>query len=166
MWRSWLATQDPLLAKRTWQTVMDQIQTHGKDSSRIRYERAMKCQAFNAIRKIKLVETTAEDLLAVMSSRKVSLVHYLKRLHNLALGSGGSRFQCSPPGFWPKPHFKPKRQIPDTSVCQSAAPTMLVATCRGSVTIFTGLAPLFVATNGLFFSIWWACLGSLCCGHE
>jgi len=32
-----LATQDPLLSKRTWQAVMDQIKTHGKESSRCRY---------------------------------------------------------------------------------------------------------------------------------
>lgn len=109
--RTCLATQDPLLAKRTWQTVMDQIQTHGKDSSRIRYERAMKSKAFNPIRKIKLVETTAEDLLAVMSSRKVSVVHYLKRLHNLALGLGWIAFPVLGPRLWPKPNFKPKRAI-------------------------------------------------------
>ncbi|NOS70444.1 MAG: hypothetical protein HOP33_10990, partial [Verrucomicrobia bacterium] len=62
-----LATQDPLLPKRTWQTVMDQIQTHGKDSSRCRYVRAMKSRSFNSIRNIKLVETTAEDFLVVLS---------------------------------------------------------------------------------------------------
>lgn len=106
-----LATQDPLLAKRTWQTVMDQIQTHGKESSRTRYVRAMKSKAFNPIRKIKLVETTAEDLLAVVSSRKVSVVHYLKRLHNLALGLGWIAFPVLAPRLWPKPNYKPKRAI-------------------------------------------------------
>jgi integrase len=106
-----LATQDPLLAKRTWQTVMDQIQTHGKESSRTRYVRAMKSKAFNPIRKIKLVETTAEDLLAVVSCRKVSVVHYLKRLHNLALGLGWIAFPVLAPRLWPKPNYKPKRAI-------------------------------------------------------
>lgn len=106
-----LATQDPMLAKRTWQTVMDQIQTHGKESSRTRYVRAMKSKAFNPIRKIKLVETTAEDLLAVVSCRKVSVVHYLKRLHNLALGLGWIAFPVLAPRLWPKPNYKPKRAI-------------------------------------------------------
>jgi hypothetical protein len=44
-----LSTQDPLLPKRTWQTVMDQIQTHGKESSKRRYARAMKVKAFDRL---------------------------------------------------------------------------------------------------------------------
>lgn len=92
-----LASQDPLLGKRTWQTVMDQIQTHGKESSQVRYTRAMKSKAFNPLRNIKLVETTAEDFLAVLSGRKVSVVHYLKRVHNLALGLGWLSFPVLAP---------------------------------------------------------------------
>src|SRR6478736_10197006 len=56
-----LTTQDPLLSKRTWQAVMDQIKTHGKESSKCRYARAIKAKAFDGLRKIRLVETTAED---------------------------------------------------------------------------------------------------------
>jgi hypothetical protein len=41
-----LSAQDPQLTKRTWSTVMDQMQTHGKESSRIRCARAMQAAAF------------------------------------------------------------------------------------------------------------------------
>lgn len=111
MLKTCLASQDPLLGKRTWQTVMDQIQTHGKTSSQVRYTRAMKSKAFNPLRNLKLVETTAEDFLSVLSCRKVSVVHYLKRVHNLALGLGWLAFPVLAPRLWPKPHFKPKRAI-------------------------------------------------------
>jgi hypothetical protein len=35
--RAYLAASDPTYAQRTWQTVMEQIQTNGKDATRIRY---------------------------------------------------------------------------------------------------------------------------------
>jgi len=72
-----LSTQDPLLPKRTWETVMAQMQTHGKDSTKIRCARAMKSEAFKALRGVKLVETTAEDFLTILSGGKVSVIHYL-----------------------------------------------------------------------------------------
>jgi hypothetical protein len=84
--KSCLATRDPLFPNRTWQTVMEQMQTHGKESLRKRCARAMKSKAYNAIRHVKLVETTAEGFLAILRNAKVSVAHYLKRLHNLALG--------------------------------------------------------------------------------
>ena len=106
-----LATQDPLLATRTWQNVMDQIQTHGKESSKNRYVRAMKSKAYDRLRHIKLVETSAEDFLSILNGGKVSVAHYLKRLHNLALGLGWVAFPVLAPRLWPKPQFKTKRAI-------------------------------------------------------
>lgn len=106
-----LITQDRLLTKRTWQTVMDQIQTHGKESSKCRYVRAMKAKAFDGLRNVKLVETTAEDFLSVLSGGKVSVAHYLKRIHNLALGLGWLAFPVLAPRLWPNLPPKPKRAI-------------------------------------------------------
>src|SRR5271165_7519631 len=106
-----LATSDPLLPKRTWGTVMEQMQTHGKDSTKTRCARAMKSKVFNALRGVKLVETTAEDFLTILNGGKVSVAHYLKRLHNLALGLGWLAFPVLAPRLWPKPHFKSKRGI-------------------------------------------------------
>jgi integrase len=109
--KSCLSTQDPLLAKRTWQTVMEQMQTHGKDSTKTRCARAMKCRAFDALRPVKLVETTAEDFLKILNGGKVSVVHYLKRLHNLAVGLGWLAFPVLAPRLWPKLRFKSKRGV-------------------------------------------------------
>ena len=109
--KSCLVTRDPLLSSRTWQTVMDEMQTHGKENSRLRCARAMKTKAFNGIRHIKLIETTAEDFLAILRNAKVSVAHYLKRLHNLALGLGWLAFPVLAPKLWPKSHYKSKRGI-------------------------------------------------------
>jgi integrase len=90
---------------------MDQMQTHGKESTKTRCTRAMRSKAFNALREVKLVETTAEDFLNLLSGGKVSAGHYLKRLHNLALGLGWLAFPVLAPRLWPKLHFKSKRGI-------------------------------------------------------
>jgi hypothetical protein len=68
--KSCLTTPDPLFAKRTWQKVMDQMQTHGKDSTKARCARAMQSKAFDGLRRIKLMETTAEDLLTILNWRQ------------------------------------------------------------------------------------------------
>ena len=57
----------------------------------------MKSKAFDPLRPVKLVETTAEDFLKILAIDKVSIVHYLKRLHNLALGLGWLAFPVLAP---------------------------------------------------------------------
>jgi hypothetical protein len=57
---------------------MEQTQTHGKDSTKTRCARAMKCRAFDALRRTKLMETTAEDLLTILNGGKVPVAHRAK----------------------------------------------------------------------------------------
>jgi integrase len=109
--RAYLTAGDPAFAQRTWQSVMDQMQTHGKDSTKNRCSRAMQSKSFDRLRSKKLMETTAEDFLAILNKGKVSVAHYLKRLHNLALGLGWLSVPVLAPRLWPKPHFKSKRGI-------------------------------------------------------
>jgi integrase len=90
---------------------MEQMQTHGKESTRTRCARAMQSRAFDALRHVKLVETTAEDFVTILNGGKVSVAHYLKRLHNLAVGLGWLAFPVLAPRLWPKPRFKSKRGI-------------------------------------------------------
>ncbi|HEX3800519.1 MAG TPA: hypothetical protein VH413_17635 [Verrucomicrobiae bacterium] len=111
MLKTCLTVQDSLLTVRTWQTVMEQMQAHGKDSTRRRCARAMKCQAFNQLRRVKLIDTTAEDFLTILNVGKVSVAHYLKRLHNLAVGLGWLSHPILAPKLWPKLRFKSKRGI-------------------------------------------------------
>ena len=72
----------------------------------------MQSRSFDAIRSKKLMETTAVDLLAILNGGKVSVSHYLKRLHNLALSLGWLPLsRARPPHYGPKPCFKAKRGI-------------------------------------------------------
>jgi integrase len=109
--RAYLTAADSAFAQRTWQSVMEQMQTHGKDSTRTRCARAMKSNAFDGLRRVKIMETTAEHFLTILNGGNVSVAHYLRRLHNLALSLGWLPVPVLAPRLWPKPEFKSKRGI-------------------------------------------------------
>jgi predicted HD phosphohydrolase len=74
--RAYLTASDPAFVERTWQTVMEQLQSRGKDSSRERYASVFKSPSFDALRNKKLLETTADDFFAVFKEGKVSIVYF------------------------------------------------------------------------------------------
>lgn len=109
--RAYLTASDPAFVERTWQTVMDQLQARGRDSSRERYENVFQSPAFDALRRKRLMETTADDFFAVFKSGKVSIVYFLKRLHNFALSLGWIALPIVAPYLWPKYQPKDRRGI-------------------------------------------------------
>lgn len=111
MARAYLTASDPAWLERTWQHVMDQIQMQGRESSQSRYRRALKSKAFDRLRPKKLIETSAEDFLAVLNEGKISVAHFLKRVHNFALGLGWLALPVLAPRLWPKLQPKSRRGI-------------------------------------------------------
>ena len=111
MLKTCLSFNDGLLAKRTWTEVMNQIQSHGKESTQSRCKIAVANKAFDRIRNKKLIETTSDDLLLILRGCRVSVNHYLRRFHNLALGLGWLPTPILPSKLWPKPKCKDKRAI-------------------------------------------------------
>jgi integrase len=109
--RAYLSAHDPKIGKRVWEDVMTELSTHGKEVSQIRCRREMNSKPFHLIRRKPLVETTAQDLLEVIRSGTVSTNHYLRRLHNLALGMGWLPWPILAPKLWPRIVTKPKRAI-------------------------------------------------------
>jgi integrase len=109
--RAYLTASDPAFVERDWQTVMDQLQARGKDSSRERYANVFKSSAFDALRHKKLLETTTDDFLAVFKDGKVSIVYFLKRLHNFALSLGWIAIPLVAPYLWPKYEPKDRRGL-------------------------------------------------------
>jgi integrase len=109
--RAYLTASDPAFVERTWQTVMEQLQSRGKDSSRERYATVFKSASFDALRQKKLLETTADDFFAVFKDGKVSIVYFLKRLHNFALNLGWIALPIVAPYLWPKYEAKDRRGI-------------------------------------------------------
>jgi integrase len=109
--RAYLTASDPAFVERTWQIVMEQLQSRGKDSSRERYASVFKSPSFNGLRSKKLLETTADDFFAVFKDGKVSIVYFLKQLHNFALNLGWIAKPVVAPYLWPKYEAKERRGI-------------------------------------------------------
>ena len=107
----YLRAADPKLANRTWQAAMDELSSHGIESTTARCQREMKCKAYDLIREKPIVETTAEDLKTVLKRGGRATNHYLRRLHNLALGNGWISWHIIPPKQWERPQKVPKRGI-------------------------------------------------------
>lgn len=99
--RTYMHAHDQKMIERTWEAVMAELCEHGKTSSKERAARAMKHVSFDFIRNRRIVETSAEDLLSILKGSCASTNHYLRRLHNLALGLGWLPWQILPPRLWP-----------------------------------------------------------------
>ena len=109
--RAYLSASDPAFLERTWQTVMDQIQTRGRDSSRERYASVFRTPAYDLIRNKPLLETTTADFLQIVKDAKPSHVFYLKCLHGFALSLGWISIPIVAPSVWPKLHPKARRSL-------------------------------------------------------
>ena len=109
--RAYMTASDPAFVERTWQTVMAQLQARGQESSRERYASVFKSPSFDGLRNKRLMETTADDFLAVFKDGKVSIVYFLKRLHNFALSLGWIALPVVAPYLWPKYEAKDRRGI-------------------------------------------------------
>lgn len=109
--RAYLTASDPAFVERTWQIVMEQMQSRGKESSRERYASVFKSPSFDGLRNKKLLETTADDFFAVFKQNKVAINEFLKRLHNFALHLGWIAIPIVAPYLWPKYEPKDRRGI-------------------------------------------------------
>jgi hypothetical protein len=108
---AYLAAHDPKMAQRTWQAVMDEMATHGIPSTQERCARGFRSKSYDPIRNKPLVQTTGEDLLAVVHANGNCVAHYLRRLHNLALDLGWLPWPILAKRAWPKIHTKSRRAI-------------------------------------------------------
>lgn len=109
--RAYLSAHDPKIVERTWSDVMAEIMTHGCEATRNRCERAMRSKALSAIRRRVLIETTSQDLLLLLRQANVSTNHYMRRLHNLALGLGWLPWPILASKLWPSIQPKSKRAV-------------------------------------------------------
>ena len=112
--RVYMKAADPSLTTRTWQQVIDVYcnRAHLRESSKERPQRAFAGRHFDPIRQLVLTETTTEQLLGVIEkARNASTHHYLRRLHNYAVGLGWLPWQVVPPRVWPPQSSKRRRAV-------------------------------------------------------
>ena len=109
--RTYLSASDPQIARRNWQTAMDELVSLKKGENRERWDRAARDHALNSIRDLKILETRAEHLLKVLHEGKVATNVYLRRIHNFAIDMNWLPWPIIPKRQWPKIQFRKKRGI-------------------------------------------------------
>lgn len=109
--RTYMAASDPLVSKRTWQSPMDAMTKTKTGPTRIRHERAMMDEAFDAIRNLPIVETKSAHFLDALAAGTVATNVFLRRIHNFALDMGWLPWPVLPKKQWPKIRFKEKRAV-------------------------------------------------------
>lgn len=103
MAKAYLSATSPELTTRTWADVMEMYAKSGVESTKDRKERAFRSRPFAMLRNVKLIETEAIHLYAVLEHKKAgnSAHHYLKRIHNFALHLGWLLSPVMAEAAWP-----------------------------------------------------------------
>lgn len=109
--RAYLTAADPEIAKRPWQSVMDEMGKGKTGPTLKRYISAMKDPAFDVIRSMPVLETQSTHFLRVLEAGGVATNTFLRRLHNFALGMNWLPWPILAKKRWPKISFKEKRAI-------------------------------------------------------
>ena len=109
--RAYLVAHDPKMVTRTWQHVMNELATHGVLSTQETYVRHFRNKAFDSIRHRPLVQTTGEELLAVIHANGNCVAHYVRGLHSFAISLGWLAWPILANRAWPKIYRQGKRAI-------------------------------------------------------
>ena len=104
----YLSAASPEFASRTWGDVMEKYVVTGAPSSRARKERVFRSRPYAGLPRLKLIDTVAEHLLAVLGHKQAgnSTLHYLRRLHNYATHLGWLLAPVMAEAAWPTVHHK------------------------------------------------------------
>ena len=111
MARTHLLVSDPKAVTRTWQNVMDAIISQKTNATKIRWQRAAECKAFDLIRNLVVTNTKADKFLQVLASGGVSVNVYLRRLHNYALDMNWLLAPVIAKRAWPKVEYGEKCSV-------------------------------------------------------
>jgi len=109
--RAYMAGSDSGVASRTWQNALDAVIAAKRGSTRLRWQRAAADPAMDSLRKVVLIETQAEQLLAVLRRGTVSTNVFLRRLNNFCLDMGWLPWPVLPKRQWPTIEFDAKRAV-------------------------------------------------------
>ena len=109
--KAYLAGSDSGVATRTWQQAMDALVATKKAENQRRWITAIKDHAFDPVRRRIVVETRAEELLAVVEEGTVSTNVFLRKLHNFCQDMNWLPWPIIPKRQWPAIHYKEKRAI-------------------------------------------------------
>lgn len=113
MAKVYLRAQDPEFCNRTWQDVATLVDAAYEGATKKRFAKFAKSAPMGALKKIKLIDTTADDMLAVLTHGRagVSTNVQLRILHNRALDLGWLLHPALSRKAWPKLKYRKRRGI-------------------------------------------------------
>ncbi|HWX22253.1 MAG TPA: tyrosine-type recombinase/integrase [Candidatus Binatia bacterium] len=111
MAKAFLSATDDALAQRTWQQAIDTLVEAKHNSTKARWQRAVKHAAFDRIRQRPIIETHAEHFLAVLKAGTVSTNQHLRQLQNFALDLNWLPRPIIPRRQWPRIRYHDRRAI-------------------------------------------------------
>jgi integrase len=97
--------------RRTWQSVLEELIKLKTGQTRIRWQTVAKDASYNCIRKLPVIETTAEHFFRVFETGTVCTNIFLRRMHNFALDMNWLSGPIIPRRQWPRIRFKERRAI-------------------------------------------------------
>ena len=106
-----LSAQDPKIAARTWQDVMEEFCRRGKPQTQQRRRRATKGKPLSLLQSRKLIETTADDFIVTLRTAGAMANATLRCLQNLAVGLGWLPWPILPNKLWPGVRRQKKRGV-------------------------------------------------------
>ena len=109
--KAYLAGVDSGIPTRTWQDAFNAIIEYKRGTTKERWERGARQNAFDLIRRLVIIETQAEQLLTCMKAGTVSTNILLRELHNYCLAMNWLSWPIIPRRLWPKFEYKPRRAI-------------------------------------------------------
>ena len=95
--KAYLSAHDSEIAKRTWQDVIDRLCAHGKPQTQEHRRLVSNRQPQSLLKNMKVIETTADDLMKILKAGGVMTNAYVRGLHNLAVGLGWLPMPIVPP---------------------------------------------------------------------
>jgi hypothetical protein len=109
--KAYLAGSDSGVATRTWQQALEALVATKQGENQRRWQTAIKDKAFDSLRRRILIETRAEELLAVIEAGTVSTNVFLRKLHNFCQDMNWLPWPIIPKRQWPAVHYGVKRAI-------------------------------------------------------
>lgn len=109
--KAYLAGVDAKMLTRTWEEVFDAIIELKQGSAQVRWKVAKKTKTFTSILKTPLIQTKADDFLAVLKANKVSTMLHLRKLQDFALDMDRLPKSVIPKRKWPQAIYGEKRSI-------------------------------------------------------
>lgn len=111
MAKTYLSAKSPELTQRTWADVIERYVNSGVAESKDRKRRAYRSEPFLRLLKVKLLDTEANHIFAVLEHKKSGNAahHYMRRIHNYALHLGWLLAPVMADAAWPavrKKHFE------------------------------------------------------------